>query len=112
MGKYKRAGETSRKTRVKMHKSGKNWVRTLISQIGLMHFLGGSISEKKINVDVYEQKNISASTILKGVAALGALTGATVVSGNVFADETVLAKETTLTTTDGNEVKLSSENFT
>ena len=31
MGKYKRAGETSRKTRVKMHKSGKNWVRTLIS---------------------------------------------------------------------------------
>ncbi|MEG3311735.1 KxYKxGKxW signal peptide domain-containing protein, partial [Streptococcus sp. SS-4456] len=28
--------EVSRKSRVKMHKSGKHWVRTVMSQIGLM----------------------------------------------------------------------------
>ncbi|HFI2475647.1 TPA: KxYKxGKxW signal peptide domain-containing protein, partial [Streptococcus suis] len=40
--------EVSRKSRVKMHKSGKHWVRTVMSQIGLMN-VGGtseSISEK------------------------------------------------------------------
>ncbi|MHC3561674.1 KxYKxGKxW signal peptide domain-containing protein [Streptococcus suis] len=32
----KRYTEVSRKSRVKMHKSGKHWVRTVMSQIGLI----------------------------------------------------------------------------
>ncbi|NQP40998.1 KxYKxGKxW signal peptide domain-containing protein, partial [Streptococcus suis] len=33
----KRYTEVSRKSRVKMHKSGKHWVRTVMSQIGFIH---------------------------------------------------------------------------
>ncbi|MFD0846297.1 KxYKxGKxW signal peptide domain-containing protein, partial [Streptococcus saliviloxodontae] len=32
-------GESSRKTRVKMHKSGKHWVTTVMSQIGFIRFM-------------------------------------------------------------------------
>ncbi|MGC4432106.1 KxYKxGKxW signal peptide domain-containing protein, partial [Streptococcus suis] len=38
--------ETSRKSRVKMHKSGKHWVRTVMSQIGLMRLFKGAKVEE------------------------------------------------------------------
>ena len=42
--------ETSRKSRVKMHKSGKHWVRTVMSQIGLMRlFKGAKVEEVAIS---------------------------------------------------------------
>lgn len=43
-------GETSRKSRVKMHKSGKHWVRVIMSQIGLMRlFKGAKIDDLTIS---------------------------------------------------------------
>ncbi|WP_328706728.1 KxYKxGKxW signal peptide domain-containing protein [Streptococcus halichoeri] len=41
--------EASRKTRVKMHKSGKHWVRTVISSIGLLRFFKGA-SPKDVHI--------------------------------------------------------------
>ncbi|HEL2355778.1 TPA: KxYKxGKxW signal peptide domain-containing protein, partial [Streptococcus suis] len=80
--------ETSRKTRVKMHKAGKHWVRTVMTQIGFIKFKR-SASE----VDEYAVKSgISDSAkILRGVIAAG-----TVLGGGLALDETVRAEETTM----------------
>lgn len=42
--------ETDRKTRVKMYKSGKQWVSSLISNIGLTKIFKG-IADKNVVVD-------------------------------------------------------------
>lgn len=34
-------GETFHKSRVKMHKSGKHWVRVIMSQLGLLRLFKG-----------------------------------------------------------------------
>ncbi|HEL2054683.1 TPA: KxYKxGKxW signal peptide domain-containing protein, partial [Streptococcus suis] len=80
--------ETSRKTRVKMHKAGKHWVHTVMTQIGFIKFKR-SASE----VDEYAVKSgISDSAkILRGVIAAG-----TVLGGGLALDETVRAEETTM----------------
>ncbi|NQR72133.1 KxYKxGKxW signal peptide domain-containing protein, partial [Streptococcus suis] len=80
--------DTSRKTRVKMHKAGKHWVRTVMTQIGFIKFKR-SASE----VDEYAVKSgISDSAkILRGVIAAG-----TVLGGGLALDETVRAEETTM----------------
>ncbi|HEM6271278.1 TPA: KxYKxGKxW signal peptide domain-containing protein [Streptococcus suis] len=39
--------EISRKSRVKMHKSGKHWVRVIMSSIGLFRLAGGGDSYRK-----------------------------------------------------------------
>ena len=42
----KHLGETDRKTRFKLYKSGKNWVRAGLSQIGLLRLLGIMLQKK------------------------------------------------------------------
>ncbi len=89
--------ETSRKTRVKMHKSGKHWVRTIMSQIGLLRLLkGGSGSEQDIkirSIDTVESTHSVSIGALKGIAAAGALMG-----GSVLFAENVKAEVVTTTT--------------
>ncbi|HEM6229333.1 TPA: KxYKxGKxW signal peptide domain-containing protein, partial [Streptococcus suis] len=37
--------EVGRKSRVKMHKSGKNWIRTVMSQLSLLRVIRGKGQE-------------------------------------------------------------------
>ncbi|WP_243093116.1 accessory Sec-dependent serine-rich glycoprotein adhesin, partial [Streptococcus dysgalactiae] len=84
--------ESSRKTRVKMHKSGKQWVRTVMSSIGLLRlFKGISTEEVKIQEGKTEFQNHShAINLLKGLAAAGAMLG-----GSVIMADQVMAEEVT-----------------
>ncbi|WP_283279205.1 accessory Sec-dependent serine-rich glycoprotein adhesin, partial [Streptococcus dysgalactiae] len=84
--------ESSRKTRVKMHKSGKQWVRTVMSSIGLLRlFKGISTEEVKIQEGKTEFQNHShAINLLKGLAATGAMIG-----GSVIMADQVMAEEVT-----------------
>ncbi|WP_449454535.1 KxYKxGKxW signal peptide domain-containing protein [Streptococcus suis] len=95
--------ETTRKTRVKLHKSGKNWVRTIMTQFGFVRLKGTDI-KSPIKV---KQSYLDAGRLLRGVISAGALVG-----GVHVLDETALAEEanvvmasevtnqTTLATTD------------
>ncbi|KXT76458.1 Rib/alpha-like domain-containing protein [Streptococcus sp. DD12] len=94
--------ENSRQTRVKMHKSGKHWVRTLMSKIGLIRLCGGEVTAPLVTDDLAD-KSVSTATILKGAAALGALTTGALGAQTVLADDAVMASELaqdTLATTD------------
>ncbi|HEM3529561.1 TPA: KxYKxGKxW signal peptide domain-containing protein, partial [Streptococcus suis] len=80
--------ETSRKTRVKMHKAGKHWVRTVMTQIGFIKFKRSAreIDEYAVNSGISD-----SAKILRGVIAAG-----TVLGGGLALDETVRAEETTM----------------
>ncbi|HEM3483786.1 TPA: KxYKxGKxW signal peptide domain-containing protein, partial [Streptococcus suis] len=80
--------ETSRKTRVKMHKAGKHWVRTVMTQIGFIKFKrsASEVDEYAINSGISD-----SAKILRGVIAAG-----TVLGGGLALDETVRAEETTM----------------
>ncbi|MBD5068576.1 MAG: KxYKxGKxW signal peptide domain-containing protein, partial [Lactobacillus sp.] len=87
--------ETDRKTRVKMYKSGKHWVSSLMSHIGLTKIFKGMndkavISDKNTVVKANDEDNLDSKTekLLKGVAAAGTLaTGIFVSQGLASADE-------------------------
>ncbi|MGF0137491.1 accessory Sec-dependent serine-rich glycoprotein adhesin [Streptococcus sp. SGI.013] len=89
--------ETSRKSRVKLHKSGKHWVTTVMSQIGLLNLIKGGSQEVKVeNVD--QERYSLASHMLRGVLSAGAVAGGgLILSDTVHAEDTV-ATETTTTT--------------
>ncbi|MEE5988879.1 accessory Sec-dependent serine-rich glycoprotein adhesin, partial [Ligilactobacillus equi] len=89
--------ETDRKVRAKLYKSGKHWVRVLLSNIGLLRVSGGMAPEK-VTIDAKTVKEITETSeknkqlILKGAAATAALLGGTaVVNQTVQADQTNLA---------------------
>lgn len=101
--------ESFRKTRVKMHKSGKHWVRTVMSQIGLIRLIRGASTEQSVKIDDLSSGAISATTILKGAAALGAIAGGVGLTDEVYAEEAVIATETTTSTlAETDEVTLTS----
>lgn len=95
--------ESSRQTRVKMHKSGKNWVRTVVSNIGLLRFFKG-LATQDIKVQALEddiQKHSHAVSLLRGIAATGAMLGGSLVlADHVMAEEVTGATEQPLTMTD------------
>nr|WP_282007897.1 accessory Sec-dependent serine-rich glycoprotein adhesin [Enterococcus cecorum] len=110
----KHIGETSRKSRVKMHKSGKHWVKTLMSQIGLIRLTGASAEQVKVtvdDVDTVTSKHSKSIALLKGIAATGAVvSGVGMLAHEVEAEDvtnadqstqndTVNLTETTVTTT-------------
>ena len=76
--------ETDRKTRVKMYKSGKQWVSSLISNIGLTKIFKG-IADKNVVVDqeIFQKNNVEDDSLLdsktekliKGAATVGTLAG-------------------------------------
>lgn len=84
--------ETSRKSRVKMYKSGKHWVRVVMTQIGLMRLFKG-LNVEEVNISLKEAEEVVSDvsmshTILKGAAALGAIIAGGASSQTVFADDT------------------------
>ncbi|WP_304976106.1 SdrD B-like domain-containing protein [uncultured Ligilactobacillus sp.] len=95
--------ETDRKTRVKMYKSGKQWVSSLISNIGLTKIFKG-IADKHVVVrqEVLQKSDIDSDSLLdsktekliKGVATAGTLAGGVFVTqGVVSADQVEKALE-------------------
>ncbi|MGV3180138.1 KxYKxGKxW signal peptide domain-containing protein, partial [Streptococcus sp. 11273D007BW] len=48
--------ESSRKSRVKMHKSGKHWVRTVMSQINLVRLFKGGSGQHEVKVERLEKE--------------------------------------------------------
>ncbi|HFU3680083.1 TPA: KxYKxGKxW signal peptide domain-containing protein, partial [Streptococcus suis] len=90
--------EVSRKSRVKMHKSGKHWVRTVMSQIGLMRIGGkSSASSGEVNLATVK-RSMTASQLLRGLAAAGAVVGGNVAVETVMASEVVATSETSTST--------------
>lgn len=56
-------GELSRQSRVKMHKSGKHWVRTIMTRVGFLRFKQSAEPEKILLTGDKHQK---ALTLLRG----------------------------------------------
>ncbi|MDU7210210.1 MAG: KxYKxGKxW signal peptide domain-containing protein, partial [Streptococcus sp.] len=83
--------ENSRHTRVKMYKSGKNWVRTIMSRVGLIHIKDKDEPVKVRCNDKLEPKYFKTATLIKGVASVGAVLG-----GGALLTEQVQAEETTV----------------
>ena len=109
--------ETSRKTHVKMHKSGKHWVRTVMSQIGLLRLLkGGSSSEQDIkicSISTVESTHSASIGALKGMAAAGALMGGSILfAENVKAEDIAVATTTSDTALANQEVVIISSSTT
>ncbi|UFK65181.1 hypothetical protein IU404_00543 [Limosilactobacillus reuteri] len=67
--------ESSRTTRVKLYKSGKQWVQCLLTRVGLLKIATHS-APHKVQLDESEANLDSKSaTLLKGVLAAGAMIG-------------------------------------
>ena len=81
--------ESSRTTRVKLYKSGKQWVQCLLTRVGLLK-IATHPAPHKVQLDESEANLDSKSTtLLKGVLAAGAMIGGgTVASTGALADTT------------------------
>ncbi|HEM5292237.1 TPA: KxYKxGKxW signal peptide domain-containing protein, partial [Streptococcus suis] len=89
--------EVSRKSRVKMHKSGKHWVRTVMSQIGFIQ-LGKRSDHTGSEVKLASSKHpTSATRMMRGLIAAGAVVSGGVSVDQVFAENTVVASEVATT---------------
>ena len=93
--------ETERITRFKLIKSGKNWVRASISQLGLFRVPHANTCE--VIVEPFESVfQLAPSSFLKGIVALGVLAGATTLANPVAAEanggEVGIESETNLST--------------
>ncbi|MSE08567.1 accessory Sec-dependent serine-rich glycoprotein adhesin, partial [Lactobacillus salivarius] len=87
--------ENDRKTHVKLYKSGKQWVSSLISSIGLIRIFKGKLDKNSVNTQVVDFENNNKedklksdgiTAVLKGVAAVGAITGGTALTNTALAD--------------------------
>lgn len=84
-----KSGETSRKSHVKMYKSGKHWVRVVMTRIGLIRLFKGRKEEIRISLSDEAMGEPTLSyNILKGAAALSAIMAGGAGSQTVFADDT------------------------
>ncbi len=85
------------KSRVKMHKSEKNWVRTVMSHFNLFKAIKGRATvEADVCIqDVEKEDRLSSGnlTYLKGILAAGALVGGASLTSRVYADETPVVQE-------------------
>ncbi|HFI0468490.1 TPA: accessory Sec-dependent serine-rich glycoprotein adhesin, partial [Streptococcus suis] len=87
--------EVGRKSRVKMHKSGKNWVRTVMSQLSLLRVIRGQ-GQAKITlpiIDKTERLDSSRVAYLQALLASGAVMAGTTLATDVFAEEQAVAVE-------------------
>ncbi|RLU29123.1 hypothetical protein DIX83_02080, partial [Streptococcus iniae] len=102
-----KVAESFQKTRVKMHKSGKRWIRTIMSHVGLIHLFKGGRDESDIQSDNLERGGISSATVLKGVAALGTLAaGGSLGVDKISAEDSVLVSDASSSTFTGTDVVL------
>lgn len=85
--------EIDRSSRVKMHKSGKNWVRTVMSQLSLLRVMRGkSGAETLVISQIDDPDQLTSRNLfwLKGVLGASAATMGTVMTQMVtYADESV-----------------------
>ncbi|MFI3702243.1 accessory Sec-dependent serine-rich glycoprotein adhesin, partial [Streptococcus uberis] len=81
--------QTDSKSRVKLHKSGKSWVKTTLTSMGLLHlFRGAKTEERVLDTDLDLEAGFSSTHWFKGAAALGALVGGAAVTNTAYAAET------------------------
>lgn len=83
--KNKKYKEIDRKVRVKLYKSGKNWVKVLLSNIGILKIFGYSkevlsIENKTLDLDTNKYKQ--NYNYVKGIASIGALIGGYILDNN------------------------------
>ncbi|KHD44384.1 hypothetical protein NC01_07595 [Streptococcus uberis] len=82
----KRFIETEAESRVRLHKSGKGWIKTTLASFGLMHLFKGRKAEERISEDNVDFV-MSKDKMLKGALGVGTLLGGGVLSTpHVMAD--------------------------
>lgn len=94
--------EIGRRSRVKMHKSGKNWVRTVLSQISLLRVIRGR-GQAKVTlpiIETNEELRSSRLAYLQALLASGAAISGTTLAPNTFAEEQVAVVEQQVDSTD------------
>ncbi|MCL4935752.1 accessory Sec-dependent serine-rich glycoprotein adhesin, partial [Streptococcus suis] len=94
--------EIGRRSRVKMHKSGKNWVRTVLSQISLLRVIRGK-GQAKVTlpiIETNEELRSSRLAYLQALLASGAAISGTTLALNTFAEEQVAVVEQQVDSTD------------
>ncbi|HFH9840461.1 TPA: accessory Sec-dependent serine-rich glycoprotein adhesin [Streptococcus suis] len=87
--------EIDRKSKVKMHKSGKNWVRTVLSQLNLLRVIRGR-GQATVSIPVIEtSERLSRQRMdyLKAALVSGAAVTGTALSPTVLAEEQVTVME-------------------
>ncbi|HFU4464883.1 TPA: accessory Sec-dependent serine-rich glycoprotein adhesin, partial [Streptococcus suis] len=87
--------EIDRKTKVKMHKSGKNWVRTVMSQLNLLRVIRGQ-GQATVSLPVIESsERLSRQRMdyLKAALASGAAMTGVAVAPTVLAEDQVTVME-------------------
>ncbi|HFI0564458.1 TPA: accessory Sec-dependent serine-rich glycoprotein adhesin, partial [Streptococcus suis] len=87
--------EIDRKSKVRMHKSGKNWVTTVVSQLSLLRVARGQ-GQGRVALPVLENRERLDSQrldYLRAVLASGAAVTGAAVTTPVFAEEQVVAVE-------------------
>ena len=89
--------ESSRTTRVKLYKSGKQWVQCLLTRVGLLK-IATHPAPHKVQLDESEANLDSKSTtLLKGVLAAGAMIGGGTVASTGALAATTTGAQTTAT---------------
>ena len=89
--------ESSRTTRVKLYKSGKQWVQCLLTRVGLLK-IATHPAPHKVQLDESEANLDSKSaTLLKGVLAAGAMIGGGTVASTGALAATTTGVQTTAT---------------
>ena len=81
--------EMDRTTRFKLIKSGKHWVRSENSTLGLFKIVRGEVETRVVTKSDKERDGIRSTSqfVLKGLLATGAAAGATSIINTAFADE-------------------------
>ncbi|MDT2806880.1 KxYKxGKxW signal peptide domain-containing protein, partial [Vagococcus lutrae] len=81
--------ETERKSRVKMHKSGKNWVKTCVSSFGLLKLFSSVEQETELkDADTFQLEDNKYKRMLSGTIGAGAVFGiGTIYTPIMHADE-------------------------
>ncbi|WP_302172108.1 accessory Sec-dependent serine-rich glycoprotein adhesin, partial [uncultured Streptococcus sp.] len=82
--------ETDRVTRFKLIKSGKQWLRAATSNFGLFKVVKGGTDAPSVSAQSVEEKTplLSGQSLLKGIAAAGAVAGGAVATYTAQAEET------------------------
>ena len=81
--------EMDRTTRFKLIKSGKHWVRSENSTLGLFKIVRGEVEKTVVIKSDKERDGIRSTSqfVLKGLLATGATVGATAIINTAYADE-------------------------
>lgn len=113
---HKEYKEVDRKSRVRLYKAGKHWVTAVLSQLSLFRVAGANdrlLTSRLERTEASDRLSEASRTYLKGIVALGAVSGGGVLLGHgqtVFADDalTTTSASTEDTLVDQDTVVISS----